>query len=105
MKKYETLEIDGVAYKTTFTTKWEQRKKWEQPDPLKINAYIPGTISKVFIKEGDEVKTGDLLLILNAMKMANKITAPFNAKIKRIDVKEGDKVSKDALMIELIDIE
>ena len=42
-----------------------------------------------------------MLLTLQAMKMNNKITAPFSAKIKKIYVKAGDQIAKDTLMIEL----
>ncbi|MDL2251682.1 acetyl-CoA carboxylase biotin carboxyl carrier protein subunit [Odoribacter sp. OttesenSCG-928-J03] len=99
--KYEKLQIDGTDYKTLFTTKWANHKKWEAPDPTHINAYIPGTIMKIHVKEGQEVKEGDVLLILQAMKMDNRILSPFDGKIKKIYVKEGERVPKNTLMIEL----
>lgn len=97
----ECLEIDGAQYKTTFNKKWINRKKWEVPDPNKIFAHIPGTIMKINIKEGQEVEGNDLLLILQAMKMDNRITAPFSAKVKKIYVKEGEKIPRGTLMVEL----
>ena len=47
------------------------------------------------------MKEGQLLLILQAMKMDNKITAPFSGKIKKINVTEGAKIPKGELMIEM----
>ncbi len=99
--KYEKLQIDGAEYKTTFTKKWKNRKKWEKPDPFLIESYIPGTITRICVKEGQEVKEGDLLLVLQAMKMDNNILAPFSGSVKKIHVSTGTKVAKSQLMLEL----
>lgn len=99
--KYDKLQIDGVEYKTTFTQKWNNRKKWTEPDPNLIEAYIPGTILRIEVKEGQNVEADETLLILQAMKMDNKITSPFAAKVKKIYVSEGEQVPKGMLMIEL----
>ena len=101
----ETFLLDGVEYKTRLTDKWKNRKRWEEPNPYLLVSHIPGTIMKIEVKEGQAVQEGDVLLILQAMKMNNKLTAPFSGKIKRIDVKEGDKLPKGALMIEMEDNE
>ena len=97
----ETFLLDGVEYKTCLTEKWKNRKKWEEPNPYLLVSHIPGTIMKIEVEEGQAVQEGDVLLILQAMKMNNKLTAPFSGKIKRMDVKEGDKLPKGALMIEM----
>lgn len=99
--KYDKLQIDGVEYKTTFTKKWLNRKAWTEPNPYLIEAHIPGTILHIDVKEGQEVKAEDMLLTLQAMKMENKITAPFSAKVKKIYVSKGERVPKGTLMIEL----
>lgn len=99
--KYEKLQLDGVEYKTTFTKKWLNRKNWTEPNPNLVEAYIPGTILHINVKEGQEVQPDEVLLILQAMKMENKITAPFAAKVKKIYVSEGERVPKGTLMIEL----
>lgn len=101
MAKYEKLQIDGVDYKTTLTEKWENRKPWVEPDPLQIEAYIPGTIQHINVKEGQEVEADETLLVLEAMKMNNKITAPCDAKVKKIYVQKGEQVPKGFLMMEL----
>ena len=99
--KYQKLQIDGGENKPTFTSKWINRKKWEEPNLNLIESHIPGTILNINVKEGQEVEADDVLLTLQAMKMNNKITAPFSAKIKKIYVKAGDQIAKDTLMIEL----
>jgi len=102
--KYEKFLLNGVEYKTQLTQKWINRKKWEEPNPYQLASHIPGTIMRIEVKEGQTVEEGDELLILQAMKMNNKLTAPFPGKIKKIHVRAGDKIPKGALMIEMEDI-
>lgn len=99
--KYEKFMLNGMEYKTLLTQKWINRKKWEEPNPDLLFSHIPGTIMSIEVKEGQEVQEGDVLLILQAMKMNNKLTAPFSGKIKKIHVNAGDKIPKGALMIEM----
>ena len=100
-EKFETFTLNGVEYKTRLTQKWINRKKWEEPNPYLLYSHIPGTIMEIEVKEGQAVEEGDSLLILQAMKMNNKLTAPFSGKIKKISVSVGDKIPKGALMIEM----
>jgi biotin carboxyl carrier protein len=99
--KFKTLNIDGTHYKTNLTSKFENRKKYTVPDAKKIISVIPGTIMKVFVKEGQKVKRGDNILILEAMKMQNRIKSPRPGVIKTIKVKAGEKIAKGILMAEL----
>lgn len=99
--KYEKFLLNGVEYKTLFTQKWVNRKKWEEPNPDLLFSHIPGTIINIEVQEGQQVQEGDTLLILQAMKMNNKLTAPFSGKVKKIHVNAGDKIPKGTLMIEL----
>jgi biotin carboxyl carrier protein len=54
---------------------------------------------EVKVKVGDNVKDGDVLVVLEAMKMENEITAPSSGKIKSINVKKGDTVNTGDLMM------
>jgi pyruvate carboxylase len=56
---------------------------------------------KVYTKVGQEVKKGDPILLLEAMKMKNKILFSMDGKVKSIKVKEGERVPKDHLMLEM----
>ena len=61
---------------------------------------MQGTILDVKVKVGDEVKAGDTLLILEAMKLENEIKAPSNGKVLEIRVQKGATVnSKDVLVV------
>lgn len=69
---------------------------------LKINelkAPMPGLILDIPVSVGSEVKKGDKLLVLEAMKMENVIKAPANVKIASVKVKVGDNVEKNQLLI------
>lgn len=66
-----------------------------------VRAPITGTVSKIFIKEGDEVACGQKVLNLSAMKMENEILSEAAGKIKKINFKEGQLVKANDLLIEL----
>lgn len=67
----------------------------------KIECPMPGNIMKVMVKEGDKVNKGDILLVLEAMKMENDITSEFTGTIHRVHVKPGDIVQVGAVMVEI----
>jgi biotin carboxyl carrier protein len=67
----------------------------------KVKSPLPGTIFKVKVKEGDVVKAGDVLLVLEAMKMENNILAETEGTVKNINVKEADVVLQDDLLMEI----
>ncbi|MGN6641238.1 MAG: acetyl-CoA carboxylase biotin carboxyl carrier protein subunit, partial [Mucilaginibacter sp.] len=59
-----------------------------------VKAPMPGLVLKIFVKEGDEVKKGENLFILEAMKMENIIKSPGDVVVKSVKIKPGDKVEK-----------
>jgi len=99
-KKYKILNIDETGYKTQFSETFEKRKTWQRPNEKKLYSFIPGTIQDVFVKKGSIVEKGDELLILEAMKMRNKIKSPINGTIKKILVEENEIIPKNYLIIE-----
>lgn len=64
-----------------------------------VKAPMPGLVLKIFVKEGDEVKKGENLFILEAMKMENIIKSPGDVVVKSIKIKPGDKVEKGQVLI------
>ncbi|WP_456375933.1 acetyl-CoA carboxylase biotin carboxyl carrier protein subunit [Lutibacter sp.] len=66
-----------------------------------IKAPMPGLILDINVKEGQEVKEGDALLILEAMKMENSIGSPRDGIIKSIHAKSGETTEKGEILIEL----
>ncbi len=65
-----------------------------------VKAPMPGLISEILVKEGDEVKQGDSLIILEAMKMENVIKSPGDGVITEIMVKKGSSVEKSQILIQ-----
>jgi biotin carboxyl carrier protein len=64
-----------------------------------VKAPMPGLIFAINIKEGDEVKKGDPIMILEAMKMENILKSPGDGIVKSIIVKQGDSVEKNQVLI------
>ena len=113
------IEINGTAYKVEVE---QEAKKTKTPKLLRsqvvnkggavkiakadsmllVKAPLPGTIFKLLVKEGDEIKIGDVLLIMEAMKMENNILAEKSGTVKTVKIKEGDAVMQDDVLIELI---
>lgn len=96
-----SLNVEETVYKTRSNKMHDRRKPYEPHNPFLLKSFMPGNIPEVFVKKGDEVKEGDKLLILEAMKMKNLIIAPFDAKVKSVNVKTGAIVPKNHVLIEL----
>lgn len=64
-----------------------------------LKAPMPGMVLEISVKEGDIVKKGDKLLILEAMKMENVLKSPADVKIKSIAVVKGKSVEKGQLLM------
>lgn len=62
---------------------------------------MPGKILDVMVEPGAEVKTGEAIIILEAMKMQNEILSPINGKVSKVLVRAGDTVNKDDIMVEI----
>jgi len=64
-----------------------------------IKAPMPGMVLKVFAEAGMELKKGDNLFVLEAMKMENIIKAPADVTVKTVKIKAGDKVEKGQILM------
>ena len=92
-----TVTVNGVAYNVTV----EENTNGAAPVPaapaaagsVPVNAPMPGTILDIKVKAGAAVKAGDVVMILEAMKMENEISAPQDGTIASIDVRKGDTVN------------
>jgi biotin carboxyl carrier protein len=97
----EYLNLNGSRYQTRLNEKFKNRSEFKPADPNKLMSYIPGTVIEIFVSPGQKVKAGDLLLILDAMKMKNRVKCHRDATIKSVSVKPGDRLPKGVVMIEL----
>ena len=66
-----------------------------------VTAPMPGTILKVLKATGDAVKAGEVVLILEAMKMENEITAPVDGTIASLNLTEGSTVAGGDLLFDV----
>jgi biotin carboxyl carrier protein len=66
-----------------------------------ISAPMPGLIVSIKVKEGDAVQSGQVLLVMEAMKMENAITASYNGSVTRIYVREGHSVGEGDLLVDV----
>lgn len=65
-----------------------------------VKAPMPGSIIELVVKEGDYVESGDVLIVLEAMKMENELTAPQSGTVVKILVSKGATVnSGDPLVV------
>jgi biotin carboxyl carrier protein len=97
---FDSFPLDDITYETILTEKFKNRKSFQATDPKKIVAFIPGKIKKVHVKKKSKVKEGEILLVLEAMKMNNNIFSPVKGTIKEVYVTVGMSVSKGALLVE-----
>ena len=94
------LAFEEGNFETTFTRKFENRKKYSVPDPKKVFAFIPGTIVKIFVKEKHKIKKGEPLLTFQAMKMNNILSSPMTGRIKKVNVKPGETFTRAQILVE-----
>ncbi len=66
-----------------------------------VNSPMPGTIVDVPVKAGQAVKAGDVLVILEAMKMENEIKAPKDGTVASVNVNKGESVNTGTLLVTL----
>lgn len=99
-----TVNVNGNTY--TFTIDTENSFKRSQliqekskDKPFKLTASLPGKINKIAVEKNQEIKKGESLLTLEAMKMQNDILSPISGTITAINIKENDNVLKDQPLI------
>jgi biotin carboxyl carrier protein len=76
-------------------------KKAAPAGGLAVKAPMPGNVIKVNVKVGAAVKKGDVLCVLEAMKMENDIMAPEDGTVASVEVSAGESVQTDAVLVTL----
>ncbi len=100
------LKVNGTKYECLLKDKYDELLHslgFDTTAVKKINnvkAPMPGMVLSILVEDGHEVKKGDALIILEAMKMENILKAPVDAKIKKIIIKKGTAVEKNQVLIE-----
>ena len=101
----EVEEIDAKAVKAAPAPESPKEAPKAEPKPAgngeKVTSPMPGNILSVSVKEGDSVKEGQQLMILEAMKMENEIKAPKDATVISVNVTKGESVDTGTLLVTL----
>jgi len=99
--KFREIALESGVFETRVTRKFQSRKPYEKHDARIIKAVIPGVVAAIETAAGKCVNQGDTLMILEAMKMLNRIKAPVDGTVKTIRVATGEKVTKGQVLIEI----
>lgn len=103
--KTMVVKINGHSYPLAITDKFDELLHNMGMDKLitaKINelkAPMPGLVLNVLVEEGQQVKKGDPIVVLEAMKMENILKSPADVTIKKISVKKGVAVEKGQVLV------
>lgn len=124
IKKYKfdkvIVEVNGIDYEVELEEEHRRKsdiirsektrpaldvvKKPSKPtavNPGSVLAPIPGLVLHLLVKEGDDVKEGDPVIILEAMKMESEIASTATGKVNKIAIKEGSSVQEGDVLIEV----
>lgn len=88
-EKYVFVDGDVFKVRPVELTGKKKTKKKEEGD---LSSPISGKVVNVKIKSGDTVKKGDVLIVIEAMKMEYLIRTPFDGKVKKVNFKEKDQI-------------
>ncbi|HQY20062.1 MAG TPA: acetyl-CoA carboxylase biotin carboxyl carrier protein subunit [Ignavibacteria bacterium] len=106
-ENFTEINIDSLTHRVTCKSEFDILKeqfagnKSDDKSKSDILSPMPGIIKKMNVTEGQEVKKGDVILVLEAMKMENEIKAKKDSIIKKICVEEMCSVEKNELLIML----
>lgn len=94
-----SVYINGKFFQIKRKSAWQMLgKKGEKAKKRDIKTSMPGRVVKVLVREGEKVKEGQAILVLEAMKMQNEIKSPQSGIITRINPKVGDSVEAGTLL-------
>ena len=97
----EEVSSNGAAPIVQSAPVVNEAKKSAPSNGTSINAPMPGNILKINVKPGDKVKSGDVLVVLEAMKMENDIVAPNDATVSEVLTSVGSSVDTGDALVSL----
>lgn len=96
---YKEAIVSGQGGTTTTTVGGEGLPKASEPGD--VVAPMPGKVAKILVEEGQEVKQGQTVAMVEAMKMENEIHAPISGVVEKIFAKVGDQVNPDEVILRI----
>tara|TARA_Y100000739_G_scaffold87278_1_gene74479 strand:+ start:1734 stop:2198 length:465 start_codon:yes stop_codon:yes gene_type:complete len=94
------IEIEGSSVGESSGSKRKKRGRGNKSGT--ISSTIPGKIISISVEEGDNVGEGDVVMILEAMKMQNEIQAPLSGTVTAINCKPGDSIEANSPLVVIL---
>lgn len=100
--------LQGILYSVNVEDERERRLRQAlgegptQTGEFHLKAPMPGLVVSVLVSDGQEVAKGDVLIILESMKMQNELKSPRDGKISRLRVKVGDSVERKQTLLSVV---
>ena len=104
-EKKLTVKVNGTKYSAVVKDRLDDllhsmgMDKASAHKVSEVKAPMPGLVLRVMVEGGQQIKKGDALVVLEAMKMENILKSPADAVVKKISVVKGDKVEKNQVML------
>lgn len=95
------IHLDGQDYELKRVSELEEEFGDVEEEKGSLTSPMPGRIVKIFVSEGDHVEKGQELIIIEAMKMENKICAPYNGTVRMIYFPQGDQIEANVPLMEI----
>ena len=106
VRRYRHARADGVTWLARDGMAWALREterlaaeRREEAGGGELSAPMPGTVAVVSVREGDAVRAGQALLVVEAMKMEHPITAPIDGVVAALHVRSGEQVAMDQPLV------
>ena len=102
------VHLQGIQYRVIVEDEREKRLRSsfgsgpEQSGEYYLKAPMPGLVISILVSEGQEISQGDVLVILESMKMQNELKSPRDGIVSRVRVDEGDSVDRKQTLLSVI---
>ena len=106
LAKTAIVKVNGNTYTLQVEDQFDQLLKQLGMDAAigtkirEIKAPMPGLVLRIMVEEGTDVKKGDSLLVLEAMKMENILKSSTDGVVKKVNVAQGDKIEKNTVLLQ-----
>lgn len=100
--KVELEAIDEVKSETSFVeVKKEEKPVVSTGEGIEVLAPIQGSVVNIKVKVGDKVRKGDVILLIEAMKLENEVNSPVDGVVSEIVVSKGQSVTNKQLLMKI----
>jgi biotin carboxyl carrier protein len=102
-RRYVALDGESWAFAAVSRQQARRRRQGALPDLAHshLQAAMPGQVVTVLVAEGDAVERGQTLVLLEAMKMELRVTAPYDGRVKRVECVAGQVVERGQMLVEV----